>query len=94
MSLADATTGDLLAEVARRIDHAHDDVKVDAAAPDDRVTHETLFNFEDGNGPVPAHRHINPDGEEGGWVSGTAQVSDNAWVFGNAQVSEGTHDGT
>lgn len=26
-------------------------------------------DFNDGNGPVPAHRHKNPDGTEGGWVA-------------------------
>ena len=26
---------------------------------------ETVYNFRDGNGPVPAHRHINPDGRIG-----------------------------
>ena len=31
----------------------------------------TTFDFEDGNGPVPAHRHSNG----GGWVADTAQVS-------------------
>ena len=30
------------------------------------------FDFQDGNGPVPAHRHINPDGTTGGWVADTA----------------------
>ncbi|QKE37461.2 hypothetical protein [Ferrovum myxofaciens] len=50
------------------------------------------FDFEDGNGPVPAHRHKNPDGSAGGWVAETARVSilatvgPNAQVFGNAQV--------
>ena len=48
--------------------------------------------FDFGYGPVPAHRHKNPDGSEGGWVaetaqvSGNARVSGNAWVYGNAQV--------
>ena len=47
---------------------------------------------------VPAHRHTNPDGSEGGWVANTAnvdctsyvgrnaRVSGNAWVSGNALV--------
>ena len=47
---------------------------------------ETTFDFHDGNGPVPAHRHTNPDGSQGGWVADTAQVYDNAWVSGNARV--------
>ena len=41
-----------------------------------------LFDFEDGNGPVPAHHHVNG----GGWVADTARVSGNAWVYGDAQV--------
>ena len=47
------------------------------------------FDFDDGNGPVPAHRHSNGRG----WVADTATVSPdayvgpNAWVFGNARVS-------
>lgn len=43
----------------------------------------TTFDFGDGNGPVPAHRHTNG----GGWVSDTALVSDNALVSDTARVS-------
>ena len=64
----------------------------------------TTFDFQDGNGPLPAHQH--PNG--GGWVadtatvaktayigscarvSGNARVSDNACVSGNARVSGNT----
>ena len=52
----------------------------------------TKFDFEDGNGTVPAHRHTNPDGSIGGWVADTASVASTVWVgyeaqvFGNAQV--------
>ena len=42
--------------------------------PDDAST----FDFRDGQGPVPAHRHTHPDGSEGGWVANTAQVYGNA----------------
>ena len=42
----------------------------------------STFDFEDGNGPVPAHRH--PKG--GGWVADTAYVSETAFVGPNAQV--------
>jgi carbonic anhydrase/acetyltransferase-like protein (isoleucine patch superfamily) len=51
---------------------------------DNRMT----FDFQDGNGPVPAHQH--PNG--GGWVADTASVADTAYigsdarVYGNAQV--------
>ena len=41
-----------------------------------------MSTFDFGFGPVPAHRHRNPDGSEGGWVADTAQVS------GSARVSE------
>src|ERR1019366_7381985 len=44
------------------------------------------FDFQDGNGPVSAHRHINPDKSVGGWVANTARVYGNAQVGGNAQV--------
>ena len=40
----------------------------------------TTYDFHDGNGPVPAHQHRNPDGRVGGWVADTAQVSGEAWV--------------
>lgn len=36
------------------------------------MTEPTTFDFEDGRGPVPAHRHRNPDGSVGGWVSDEA----------------------
>ena len=41
------------------------------------------LTFDFGDGPVPAHRHVNG----GGWVADTAAVSGNAWVSGNARVS-------
>ena len=50
--------------------------------PDDAPEPVTTFDFQDGIGPVPAHRHTNPDGTEGGWVANTARVSGNAWVYG------------
>lgn len=43
-------------------------------------------DFDDGNGPVPAHRHRNPDGSIGGWVANTAYVAPTAWVGENARV--------
>ena len=57
---------------------------------------DTTFDF--GAGPVPAHRHRNPDGSVGGWVASTAYVAPTstvgaaarvygtAKVFGNAKV--------
>ena len=50
------------------------------------------FDFQNYLGPVPAHRHQNPDGSEGGWVADSAKVEStcfigpDAWVFGEAQV--------
>ncbi len=49
----------------------------------------TIFDF--GSGPVPAHRHRNPDGTEGGWVADTATVSPTAYVGPNAQVFDNAH---
>lgn len=47
----------------------------------------TTFDFEDGNGPVPAHRHTNPDGVIGGWVADTAYVGPLAYVGPDANVT-------
>ena len=55
-----------------------------------------VFDFEDGNGPVPAYRHGNfiPDGRLGGWVAKTATVCKGAFieqdakVYGNAYVGK------
>lgn len=44
------------------------------------------FDFEDGNGPVPARRHRNPDGSVGGWVADTATVEPTAYVGADAKV--------
>lgn len=52
-----------------------------------------MHNFQDGSGPVPAHRH--PNG--GGWVANTATVDDSAYVgphasvFGRAHVLENAY---
>jgi len=44
-----------------------------------------FYNF--GRGPVPAHRHINPDGSIGGWVAESASVSPGVTVGKDAQVA-------
>jgi carbonic anhydrase/acetyltransferase-like protein (isoleucine patch superfamily) len=60
--------------------------------PNEEEAMATTFDFRDGNGRVPAHRHVNPDGSPGGWVADTATVestaivADQAKVFGNAVV--------
>ena len=43
---------------------------------------QTVFNFQDGLGEVPAHRHINKNGDEGGWVADTVKVEDSVYVYG------------
>ena len=51
---------------------------------------KTLHDFQDGNGPVPAHRHL----FGGGWVADSAHVDDAAYIgknaceFGNAVVKD------
>lgn len=55
------------------------------------------FDFDDGNGPVPAHRHNNTSGRLGGWVANSASVhqyafvNEDARVFGLAEVGERSH---
>jgi carbonic anhydrase/acetyltransferase-like protein (isoleucine patch superfamily) len=50
--------------------------------------------FDFGRGLVPASRHINRNGDKGGWVADTALVEptayigENAVVYGNAQVRD------
>jgi hypothetical protein len=43
----------------------------------------TMFDFQDGIGPVPAHRHING----GGWVANTAFVAETAFVGAYAYLA-------
>lgn len=50
------------------------------------MSNETVFDFGDGNGPVPAHRHINPDGSLGGWIADTSSVDDDVFVHQTATV--------
>ena len=45
---------------------------------------ETMFDF--GAGPIPAHRHENPAGSEGGWVADTPFVASTAFVGRDARV--------
>ena len=47
---------------------------------------ELTFDFGDGRGPVPAHRHINPDKSEGGWVADSATVAVTTTIHVNAMV--------
>ena len=43
---------------------------------------DARFDFGDGLGPVPAHRHVNG----GGWVAYSAVVMKSVWVGPEAQV--------
>jgi tetrahydrodipicolinate N-succinyltransferase len=60
-----------------------------------KTNKKTLFDFRDGNGPVPAHQHPNGGGwiaetatvEKSAFVGPSALVSGDAWVSGNARVS-------
>jgi len=51
-----------------------------------------MHDFGDGRGPVPAKRHVNPDGSMGGWVADAAHVDRGvhvdpaALVYGEARV--------
>lgn len=53
----------------------------------------TAYDFQDGKGSVPAKRHINPEGDEGGIVAATAYVDSTSRigrgsvVFGTARVT-------
>src|SRR3990167_11397539 len=55
------------------------------------ISSTSQYDFNDGNGLVPACRHVNPNGSKGGWVADTAKVEatvyvwPDAAVFGNAQ---------
>jgi len=56
---------------------------------------QLLKTYDFGAGPVPAHRNINPDGVEGGWVADTAYVAPDCFigldavVYDRAQVMGG-----
>ena len=56
--------------------------KTDYNSFDDKEIEMTTFDFGDGNGPVPAHKH--PKG--GGWVADTATVDETAYVGAEARV--------
>jgi hypothetical protein len=45
-----------------------------------------MYDFGDGNGPVRARRHFNPDWSRGGWVAATAKVEATCWVAFDAKV--------
>jgi carbonic anhydrase/acetyltransferase-like protein (isoleucine patch superfamily) len=46
-----------------------------------------VFDFEDGAGAVPAHRHINQHGSEGGWVANTAFAARTVFIGRDARVA-------
>ena len=45
----------------------------------------TIYNF--GSGPVPAHRHRNPDGSAGGWVADSSKIGTNVTIAETATVA-------
>ena len=45
-----------------------------------------MDTYDFGDGPIPAHRHRNPDGSVGGWVAETAYVDPTAYVGPDARV--------
>ena len=53
------------------------------------MVQQTTFDFQDGKGQVPTHRHSSG----GGWAANTAEVADTAFVdlgakvYGNTEVS-------
>lgn len=51
----------------------------------------STFDFQDGNGPIPARRHANPDGTPGGWVADSASVAATAYVASTAMVYGNAH---
>jgi len=44
------------------------------------------FDFDDGRGEVPAHQHVNKNGEAGGWVEDNCTVSDDSHISDNSRV--------
>lgn len=58
------------------------------------MSNET-YDFGDGRGPVPAHRHTNPDGSVGGLVSRNSTVSRNSFVsIGSTVIGSTVIDST
>lgn len=71
-------------------------IRAGAAPPPQKQPDPSPKEFDfTGTGPVPAHRHINPDGSEGGWVADSAIVGPtcylghNCWVSGDALFQRG-----
>lgn len=62
---------------------------IDDRHPDD--PRNRLFDFNDGRGPVSAHRHRNGGGwvEEGATVDDDAYISQHSAVMGNAKLLNG-----
>jgi hypothetical protein len=60
--------------------------KSETAQQHETVQHTFFNRYWDP--PIPAHRHVNPDGSEGGWVAETAQVDPSVYVGPNSEVFE------
>jgi len=50
----------------------------------------TTFDFSDGQGPVPARQHANPDGSVGGWVAAGVSIAAGVIVGIHARILGGT----
>ena len=48
---------------------------------------ENMHDFNDDNGLVPAHRHINPDNSEGGWIKdGVARIAAGVFIHATVEI--------
>ena len=50
----------------------------------------TTILHDFGAGPIPARRHTNPDGSEGGWVALTAKIGIDVWISASASLGNGS----
>ncbi|MEI6746754.1 MAG: hypothetical protein WCL34_12400, partial [Methylococcaceae bacterium] len=81
-AILEKTTSQNIAEhIKSKIMHA-----VDVAIQKRNSVEIIAFDFGDGKGAVPAHRHINPDSSLGGWVADTASVDSSVYVGENVVV--------
>jgi len=46
----------------------------------------TTTTYDFGAGPIPAHRHTNPDGTKGGWVADSATVAGTVYLHVDGKI--------
>lgn len=63
--------------------------KASAAPEDPRRAYESCVFKDERGATVVGYRHLNPDGEIGGWVAQTARVGRNVFVHRSASVGPG-----